>query len=36
MKRDRGGVVFDFFENAFVKRVKWRMCIRMVRLLRSA
>jgi len=35
MKRNRGGVVLDLFENAFVSRVKRRMCIRIVRLLRS-
>ena len=35
MERDRIGVVLDLFDNAFVSRVKQRMCIRIVRFCRS-
>lgn len=35
MKRNRGSMVLDFFEDAFVNRMNRRMCIRIVRLLRS-
>jgi hypothetical protein len=34
-QRDRTGMVLNLLENALVSRVKRRICMRMVRLLRS-